>query len=427
MPRTCFLAAPTYDGSLTVGAALGMFRASAGGLDVALFPWGSSLLAMTFNVCWAGALNRAHRGLPTDLFAMQHADIEPEEFWLDKLVAEMDATGLDVLGVVTPIKSSHGMTSTAMAKPDGDTWRVHARLTMREVHNHLPPTFTSADLGYPLLINTGLWVCRFEESWARQVSFRINDRICFDPKKDLYFVQNEPEDWYVSRLFHEMGLKVGCTRKVKLGHRGHVTFRNDHAWGDSDYDREYLGASVFAGHPAAFPADAAGWLTEDEGGELGRLAADKAVLEVGSYCGRSTICLARSARFVSAVDPFDGRGTGAPGDTLGTFRRNVERYGLAEKVKVYRGTSAEMLPLLPPVYDLAFIDGAHDRDSVAADAALAANCLRPGGLLVFHDYGDSDKGVTEAVDGLIAGGGELLSRLGTLAVVRPPAAAPAEV
>lgn len=427
--RTCFLAAPTYDGTLTVGAALGMFRASAGGIDVAFFPWGGSLLAMTFNCCWTAALNRARKGLPTDLFAMCHADVEPEEFWLDKLVAEMDAEDLDVLGVVAPIKSQHGMTSVAMGKKDGDTWRVHGRLTMREVWNNLPETFTSEDLGYPLLINTGLWVCRFAEDWARQFSFTINDRICFDPKRDIYFVQNEPEDWYMSRLFHDMGRRIGCTRKVRLGHRGHATYRNDHAWGESDFDREYLSESVFKSRDDWFPHYAAGWLTEEEGRALADLARDKSVLEIGSYCGRSTICLARTARTVGALDTFDGRGTAQQGDTYGLFLRNLERAGVRDKVQPYRGHSAEMLPCLPPVYDLIFIDGDHAREAVAVDAAAAASLLRPGGLLVFHDYGrtGADVGVTEAVDEFVAGGGKLLSRFGSLAVVRPPAAAPVEV
>jgi predicted O-methyltransferase YrrM len=102
---------------------------------------------------------------------------------------------------------------------------------------------------------------------------------------------------------------------------------------------------------------------------------------------------------------------------------------VADKVNVYVGDSADVLVRLPEVYDLVFIDGSHDRESVLRDADLAVrHVLKPGGVLVFHDYRSSqDPGVTEAVDELIAGGGELLSRCGTLAVVRPPAAALAGV
>ena len=35
-----------------------------------------------------------------------------------------------------------------------------------------------------------------------------------------------------------------------------------------------------------------GWLTQAEGDKLARLAEGKKVLEIGSYCGRSTIAMA---------------------------------------------------------------------------------------------------------------------------------------
>jgi SAM-dependent methyltransferase len=413
---------PHY-GELTARAAFGAFRASAGGLDVYLNFSSSSLLAQNMNVLWAGALNAARSGRRPDYFAMLHADIEPEPHWLDTLVGEMEEKGLDVLGVVAPIKDVRGVTSTALARPDGNTWRPHGRLTMREVYR-LPETFTSDDVGYPLLLNTGCWVCRFDEAWARKVYFTVNDAIRFDPKKDIYFVQTESEDWFISRLFHELGLKVGATRKVPLGHRGGMVFGNTKPWGENEFDREYLTKSILDGDPDDwFPHQVAGWLSEAEGRELARLAEGKAVLEIGAYCGRSTICLAQKATSVGAVDPFDGRGTHLPGDTQPLFAANLKRHGVAGRVVAYRGTAAEFLPNFPPVFDLVFIDGAHDRQSVESDAALAAAVLRPGGLLVFHDYGRTeDPGVTEAVDGLLAGGAKLLSRLESLAVVRPAAA-----
>ena len=62
---------------------------------------------------------------------------------------------------------------------------------------------------------------------------------------DLSFAQVEPEDWYFSRLLHELGLKVGCTRKVRLTHRGPHEFTNADVWGQP-FDREYVGRSVLA-------------------------------------------------------------------------------------------------------------------------------------------------------------------------------------
>lgn len=420
--KTCVLAAPGY-GGMTFGAACGIFRASAK-LNVHIEHGSGSLLAQNFNIAWAGALNKAHQGERIDYFAMLHSDCEPEDLWLDTLIAEMEAKGLDILGVVAPIKDPRGVTSTALARPDGDTWRVHCRLTLAEIFR-LPETFTSEDVGYPLLLNTGCWVCRFDESWAREVHFTVNDRIAFDPNKDVYFVQTEPEDWFFSRLLHEMGKKIGATRKIKLGHRGDMVFGNTRAWGENLFDREYLTESVVKSPPPPdwFPHDAAGWLTVAEGTELAEMAAGKNVLEIGSYCGRSTVCLAQKANAVYAVDTFDGRGTAMEGDTFPLFKKNLKRFGVDGRVHPLVGTSAAILPNLPPTFDAVFIDGSHDYESVKRDAELARAVLRPGGLLAFHDCSENDPDVRRAVGGLIRAGAEVLRQVDSLVVIRPAVAA----
>jgi hypothetical protein len=237
-----FLGMPGY-GTLTAGAARAFWRASRlpdGRIDYQYNE--GSLLAANFNALWVAALNAVHRGRQIDYFAMQHADVEPEDWWLDALVEELEARDLDMLGVVVPLKDRHGLTSIALDRPDGDTWRPLCRLTMTEVYR-LPETFTSEDVGHPILLNTGLWVCRFREEWARKVRFTINDRIAFDRASDSYVSQVEPEDWYFSRLCHELGLRIGATRKVRLAHRGDASYCNTCAWGDP-FDSQYVDSSV---------------------------------------------------------------------------------------------------------------------------------------------------------------------------------------
>ena len=376
-----------------------------------------SLLAANFNGLWCGALNACHRGHNIKYFAMLHDDIGPQDFWLDALIEEMEAKDLDVLGVAVPIKDNKGLTSLAI---DGEgTWRVKCRLTMAEVLG-LPETFTSEDIGGNLLLNTGCWVCRFDPEWARQVRFTINDRIVFNTKLDRYEAEVEPEDWYFSRLLHECGLKIGATRKIRVEHRGEMDFTNDHKWGQN-FDESYVKESQL---PNPFPTDINGWLHPEEGAALAELARGKRVLEIGSYCGLSTVCMARTAESVMCVDYFDGRATAEPDDTFETFTANCKRYGVAEKITIAHPDA--QIPL--PYYDIAFIDGDHSKEAVEADIAKCLEVLKPDGLIAFHDYrlkpneaGDGwDEGVTAAVNELIENGGEIVARYKTVAVVRPP-------
>jgi predicted O-methyltransferase YrrM len=66
---------------------------------------------------------------------------------------------------------------------------------------------------------------------------------------------------------------------------------------------------------------------------------------------------------------------------------------------VVAGGSASLTALRLGETAAAFIDGDHSYDGVAADTALARACVRDGGIIVWHDYGDAD-GVTRFLDGL---------------------------
>lgn len=426
--RKVFLGMPGY-GKQTAQAGRAFWRACADMTQVSLSYQQGSLLAANFNKLWCSALNLVHCGERVDYFAMLHDDIGADDGWLDALIDELEASDLDVLGVAVPIKDSRGMTS--MALHGEDNWLPYCRLSMHDVHD-LPETFTSDDIGRPLLLNTGCWVCRFDIEWAKTVHFEINDRIVFNRQADRFQSQTEPEDWHFSRQLHEVGrpgsetehlrpLRIGATRKVPVVHRGEMDFHNIKAWGTSPYDHEAVDKSPV---PGAFPRDVEGWLMPDEGAKLAELAAGKRVIEVGSFCGLSTICLARTASHVAAVDYFDGRGTPKPHDTKQAFDANLKRYGVAEKVEAYH-PDAE---LSDPPYDLLFIDGAHDRESVQADLEKYLGYLKPGGLVAFHDYGEpGHPGVSEVVDSWIGNGAKLISVTEHLAVVKPPAAIPLEI
>lgn len=171
-----------------------------------------------------------------------------------------------------------------------------------------------------------------------------------------------------------------------------------------------------------FPEDVNGWLTEREGRKLAELAAGKRVLEIGSYEGRSTVCIAQAAARVECIDPCDGRATPGVRDTEEAFVENLCRYGVRDRVRLHVGTTAERAPDLAPGFDLAFIDGDHSLAAVREDIRHALALLAPGGLLAFHDYDDhQNPDVTAAVHEVLADGGELCEVADTLAVVRPGA------
>lgn len=178
-----------------------------------------------------------------------------------------------------------------------------------------------------------------------------------------------------------------------------------------------------------FPNDVQGWLTELEGTGLAALATGKKVLEIGSYLGRSTICMAQTAWRVTAVDTFDGQGTPTPLQTLERFSVNLKRFQVEDRVHVAVGPSTTIIPtFLHDSFDIVFIDGAHDTQSVLNDVGASMRVVKSQGLFVFHDYrtfpgeydGRWDPGVTEVVNGLVSGAGKmiLLARFGTVAVLK---------
>ncbi|MFK4184399.1 class I SAM-dependent methyltransferase [Streptomyces sparsogenes] len=161
---------------------------------------------------------------------------------------------------------------------------------------------------------------------------------------------------------------------------------------------------------AAFEA-AKGFMPVDEGLALYAAATDAAaalrlpLLEVGTYCGRSTILLAAAARAAGTVavtvDHHRGSEEQQPGweyhdpevvdpevgrmDTLPTFRRTLHAAGLEDHVIAVVGRSPQVAGVWGKQVGLVFIDGGHTDEHATADYEGWAPHLAPGGLLVIHD------------------------------------------
>jgi predicted O-methyltransferase YrrM len=162
-------------------------------------------------------------------------------------------------------------------------------------------------------------------------------------------------------------------------------------------------------------------LTENEGRELEALAAEKVVLEIGSWYGSSTIRMARTASAVIAVDWHRGDVHAGYGSSLMIFWRNLLRHGAADRTLPVIGLTSVALPRLADhQFDLVFIDGLHTYDAVRSDMELSLPKLKQGGTLAFHDYGRPEFGVTQAVDELVRSTGASTRFVDSLAVLQLP-------
>ena len=156
--------------------------------------------------------------------------------------------------------------------------------------------------------------------------------------------------------------------------------------------------------------DVEGWLTEAQAARLDRCAravpAGGRIVEIGSFRGRSTIVLARAApegAEVVAVDPHLGSDRGpqeiAAQPELGeqdtqTFRANLDRHGVLERVTHVRMLSSEAP--LPDAIDLLYVDGAHRFGPARGDLVRWGARVRDGGTMLVHDS-FSSIGVTLAL------------------------------
>ncbi|MEU4260888.1 class I SAM-dependent methyltransferase [Streptomyces argenteolus] len=160
---------------------------------------------------------------------------------------------------------------------------------------------------------------------------------------------------------------------------------------------------------AAFEA-AKGFMPLREGLALyaaatGAAALGLPLLEVGTYCGRSTILLAAAARAAGVtaltVDHHRGSEEQQPGweyhdpsvvdpevglmDTLPAFRRTLHAAGLEEHVVALVGRSSQVAAVWGGQLGLVFIDGGHTDEHAGGDYEGWAPKVAGGGLLVIHD------------------------------------------
>jgi hypothetical protein len=158
--------------------------------------------------------------------------------------------------------------------------------------------------------------------------------------------------------------------------------------------------------------DVEGWLTEAQARRLfaaaGAVPAGGRIVEIGSFRGRSAIVLARGARpdvEVVCIDPHVGSDRGpreiaarpALGEAdLAAFRGNLDRAGVADRVRHVRDFSSLALRAFDGPVDLLFVDGAHRFGPARGDLVRWGARVPDGGRMLVHDA-FSSVGVTLAL------------------------------
>jgi MMP 1-O-methyltransferase len=187
-----------------------------------------------------------------------------------------------------------------------------------------------------------------------------------------------------------------------------------------------------------------GFMPEDEGEALydtATTARPGTWLEIGTYCGKSTVLLAAAARVAGAqlvtVDHHHGSEENQPGwewhdtsmvdprtdrlDTLPTFRATYDDH-LADVVSAVVGTTQQVAAWWRTPVELLFLDGNHTEATAQHDYAAFAPHVAPGGLLLVHDVfpdpADGGQAPWHVVQRAEAEGFEPVATYGSLRILR---------
>ena len=124
------------------------------------------------------------------------------------------------------------------------------------------------------------------------------------------------------------------------------------------------------------------WTTQGE--TLREYARDAFVLEIGAWKGASTINMAQVAKTVWAIDNFINLWTDEQ-NIQQQFIENVQKYGVADKVKLWAGDSRDILPKFKVTFDFIFVDGGHEFPVVNFDSEWSCKLIKPNGHIAWHD------------------------------------------
>lgn len=185
-------------------------------------------------------------------------------------------------------------------------------------------------------------------------------------------------------------------------------------------------------HQAIESHQVKGFLAADEAEVLYEAALTCAAigpcLEIGSYCGKSTVYLGSACReresILYAVDHHRGSEEHQPGeeyhdpelldasaqgvDTFPSLRRTLKLFSLEDSVVPIVAPSQVAAKKWATPLGLVFIDGGHSHEQALADCLVWSTKVAPGGVLLIHDIfpnpEDGGQGPYLALQAVLANG-----------------------
>lgn len=115
---------------------------------------------------------------------------------------------------------------------------------------------------------------------------------------------------------------------------------------------------------------------------VAKLPEDARILELGAFCGYSSILLANTLGPGGRIVSVEKGGASVEG-----ARANVEFAGLSDRIEIVHGGSSETIPTLEGPFDLVFLD--HWKDLYRNDLQLIEEhaLIRPGSIVVADNVG----------------------------------------
>jgi MMP 1-O-methyltransferase len=162
-----------------------------------------------------------------------------------------------------------------------------------------------------------------------------------------------------------------------------------------------------------------GFVSTDGAKALYRYAFDSdpqgVAVEIGSLCGRSTVCIARALR----DSKKDSRLTAIDIRFQADFWPNLERFGVSDRVEAIQSPSVDVTEAWRKKISFLFIDGAHGKGLAFADLMVWDISLMVGGIMALDDTYGFFVGSTLQLQAAVGSGAyEPLGNIGGISFLR---------